>query len=213
MKKSVLILTALVMVSMISGCFENDNSRDEEKSITSLQAAAEEQVEVPQTNPNNIDVTKKKNRKFSYLEQLPLAKQEALISYIADKDLSHLYDFTPEEMVLAYLYGISIGDPDFIYTITYNGGKLPDPDEFRQDYFKYEMNDDAETALKYRFYDSIKVDDSTAKENNVTVLITVSVESFTHSLALGLQKEDRIWKLDVYHLMELNKNKTTNEVH
>ena len=75
------------------------------------------------------------------------------------------------------------------------------------------MNYDSETAVHYRYYDSIKVDESTAEENKVTVLITVSIETMTHSMALGLQKEDQVWKLDIYHLKKdyinkASKNKT-----
>ncbi|KRE51509.1 hypothetical protein [Paenibacillus sp. Soil522] len=120
-----------------------------------------------------------------------------------------LYNFTPEDMVLAYLYCLSIGDPDLIYAITYNGGQLPDQDEFREDYFEYVMNYDSETAVHYRYYDSIKVDENTAEENKVKVRIMVGVGSTTHSLALGLQKEDQVWKLDIYHLIKEYKNKAS----
>ena len=57
------------------------------------------------------------------------------------------------------------------------------------------------------------MDESTAEENKVTVLITVSIETTTHSMALRLQKEDQVWKLDIYHLIKdyinkASKNKT-----
>lgn len=68
---------------------------------------------------------------------------------------------------------------------------------------------DSETAVHYRYYDSINVDESTAEESKVTVLITVGVESTTHSLALGLQKENKVWKLDIYHLIKEYKNKAS----
>ncbi|WP_154665879.1 hypothetical protein [Paenibacillus pinihumi] len=140
--------------------------------------------------------------KFSYLKQLSLKKQEAFTRFKSERNLQDLYNFTPEDMVLIYLYCLSIGDPDLIYEITFNGGQLPDQDKFRKDYFEYAMNYDSETAVHYRYYDSIKVDESTSEENKVTVLITVSIETTTHSMALGLQKEDQVWKLDIYHLIK-----------
>ena len=91
--------------------------------------------------------------------------------------------------MLVYLYCLSIGDPDLIYEITFNGGRLPGPDKFRKDYFEYAMKYDSEIAMHYRYYDAIKVDENTAEENKVTVLITVSLETMTHSMALGLQKK------------------------
>jgi hypothetical protein len=61
------------------------------------------------------------------------------------------------------------------------------------------MNHDSEIAVHYRYYESIKVDENTAEENNVTVIVTAGVGTTTHSLALCLQKEDNVWKLDIYH--------------
>lgn len=109
--------------------------------------------------------------------------------------------------MLVYLYCLSVGDPDLLYDITFNGGQLSDKDKFREDYFEYAMTYDSETAVHYRYYDSIKVDESTSEENKVTVLVTVSIETTTHTLALGLQKEDQIWKMDIYHLIKEYKDK------
>ncbi|MCJ8015298.1 hypothetical protein MUG84_26895 [Paenibacillus sp. KQZ6P-2] len=138
---------------------------------------------------------------------------EGFTRFKVERNLQNLYNFTPEDMVLIYLYCLSIGDPDLIYAITFNGGQLPEQDKFRKNYFEYVMNYDSETAVHYRYFDSIKVDESTAEENRVTVLITVSIETTTHSMALGLQKEDQVWKLDIYpmikeYINKASKNKT-----
>ena len=89
--------------------------------------------------------------------------------------------------------------------------KQADQDEFRKDYFEYMKNSESETAVHYRYYDSIKVDEHTAEENKVTVLITAGVGSITHSLALGLEKEDQVWKLDIYHLIKEYKKGSKNK--
>lgn len=192
---------------MLAGCSINDNVKNVEKPMTPVEEPVKEQVTVPRKSEKTMTVNEERDKRFSYLEQLSAAKQEAFKRFKAERDLRNLYNFTPEEMVLAYLYCLSIGDPDLIYAIIYNAGQLPDQDEFREDYFEYVMIYDSETAVHYRYYDSIKVDENTAEENKVTVLITVGVGSTTHSLALGLQKEDQVWKLDIYHLIKEYKNK------
>jgi hypothetical protein len=129
------------------------------------------------------------------------------VKFKAERNLQYLYDFTPEDMVIVYLYCLSIGDPELIYAITYNAGQLPDQGTFRDEYFQYAMNHDSDTAVHYRYYDSIEVDENTAGESQLTVLVTAGVGSITHSLALGLQKEDKVWKIDIYHLINHYKKK------
>ncbi|GIP45455.1 hypothetical protein J45TS6_39140 [Paenibacillus sp. J45TS6] len=204
MKQIRLILLILLMMSLLSACWKSDNS---EKPIeTSLENQTKGQTEVSSTMTNITDY-QNSNERFSYLKQLSLEKQEAFNRFTIERDLQELNKFTPEDMVLVYLYCISIGDPDLIYEITYDGGYLPNKDVFREDYFDYVMIHDLERAIQYRYFDSIKVEESTAEENQVTVLITVVLESSTYSLALGLKKEDQIWKLDIYHSIKEYKNK------
>lgn len=191
-------------MSLLSACWK---SNDSEKQIeTSLEDPIKVQTEVSSTMTNKTDYQNSDER-FSYLKQLSLEKQEAFNRFASERDLQELNKFTPEDMVLIYLYCISIGDPDLIYEITYNGGYLPNKVEFREDYFDYVMIHDTERAIQYRYFDSIKVEESTAEENQVTVLITVVLESSTYSLALSLQKENLIWKLDIYHSIKEYKNK------
>lgn len=216
MRQARLVLVVLALMSLVSAC--NIGNRDKtmrpetpvETSETPVETSEKDQVIVISTlndisSSSGVEVVEK----FSYLKQLSLEKQEAFTRFKSERNLQALYNFTPEDMVLIYLYCLSIGDPDLIYEITYNGGQIPDPDTFRKDFFEYAMNYDSETAIHYRYYDSIKVDESTAEENKVTVLITVSIETITHSMALGLQKEDQVWKLDIYHFIKNLKNKTS----
>lgn len=206
MKQAKLILLLLTIISLLSACWmSSDNS---EKPVdSSVEDQKKGQIEVSSTltkksGNNNSD------ERFSYLKQLSIEKQEAFNRFTFERNLKELYKFTPEDMVLVYLYCISIGDPALIYEITYNGGYLPNnKDKFREDYFDYVMIHDSEIAIHYRYFDSIKVEESTAEENQVTVLVTVGLESSTHSLALGLQKEDQIWKLDIYHSIKEYENK------
>lgn len=156
-------------------------------------------AENDQSAPTYSESNEESNDRFSYLEQLPAAKQEAIAKFKAERNLQFLYDFTPEDMVIVYLYCLSIGDPDLLYDIAYNGGELPDRDTFREEYYTYAGNHGSETAVHYRHYESIEVDPRTAEEDTLTVLVTTGVGTITASMALGLRQEDKVWKVDIYH--------------
>ena len=208
MKKT--LLTTIIILSLL-GC---DNVR-KETSVSEINSPAsqphiDQQLSVTNNSNQKIQtIDNESDTRFSYLAQLSATKQVALNKYIEEKQLHYLYDFTPEDMVLVYLHFLSVGDPDLIYTITYNGGQLPDQDTFREEYHEYMLNHDSEMAIHYRYYDSIEIDNSTAEDNKVTVIVTTGVGIITHSLALGLQKEDNIWKIEMYHILNLNKEKAS----
>lgn len=192
MKKSglmIILLPLIILLLIYSKEIPKDKDTPNAAVTTDTPAQAQDQAE-----------------KFSYLKQLSLDKQEAFTRFKGERDLTELIHFTPEDMMLVYMYCISIGDPDLLYQITYDGGQLPDPNTFHDEYFKYAMTYDSETAMHYRYYDSIKVDESTAEENKVAVMITVSLETSTHSMAMELRKEDEVWKINIYHLIQLYKN-------
>ncbi|ANS73341.1 hypothetical protein AWM70_01045 [Paenibacillus yonginensis] len=208
MRRAGLVLLVLAIMSVVSACSSEDTDMTM-MSETPVEAQDKDQVKKALNEDINSNPGEKYVERFSYLKQLSLEKQEAFARFKSERNLQELYEFTPEDMVLVYLYCLSIGDPDLIYEITFNGGQLPDRDKFRKDYFEYVMNYDSETAVHYRYYDSIKVDESTAKEKQVTVLITVSIETTTHTMALGLQREDQVWKLDIYPLIQDYINKAS----
>lgn len=201
MKQLGVVLIVLTMMMQLVGCMGNDPATGESDAPTSIVSSFNNKIDDEDDN------------RFSYLDQLSPEKQIAFAEFKAERDLQYLYEFTPEEMVIVYLYCLSVGDPDLIYAITYNGGKLPDQDTFREEYFEYASSHDSEIAVHYRYYDSIKVDESTAKENELTVLVTTGVGSMTHSLTLGVKKEDNVWKLDIYHLIDhYKKQENADEV-
>lgn len=198
MKGLGIVILILIISFQLAGCNRQNPTENDQNSSSSLETPLSERT--PEEN----------NVKFSYLEQLTVDKQEAFKLFRAERDLKFLFNFTPEDMVIIYLYCLSIGDPDLLFTITYNGSMLPDQDTFRKEYFEYAMMQSSETAVHYRHYDSIEVDQQTAEDNKLTVLVKVGVGSITDSLALGLQKEDKVWKLDIYHLIE-NYKKQANK--
>lgn len=198
-----LLVTSMLLLSLV-GC--DEVKKGPETGETNSSPPSEHQLDekMSETNSNDAD-----DKRFSYLEQLSAAKQEAFAEFITERNLEYLYDFTPEDMVIAYLYCLSVGDPYLIYAITYNAGTLPDPETYRTEYFEYAANHDSETAVHYRYFDSIEIDEKTAEENKVTVLVTAGVGIMTHSLALGLQKENKVWKVDTYHALTHYKEKAS----
>ncbi|ASA20087.1 hypothetical protein B9T62_04325 [Paenibacillus donghaensis] len=120
----------------------------------------------------------------------------------SSKDISYLREFTPEEMLLVYLQAVARGDADLIYLFTYNGGKLPAADTFRQQYYDELSNKELESSLKMRYYDSVTAQQDAATEAERTVVISASIGLYTSQIAYGLKQEQGIWKMDIYHLIE-----------
>ena len=144
MRQAGLVLLVLVIISLVSAC-SISNTDKTMRSETPMEALEKDQVKKSFNNDINTNPVQEYVEKFSYLKQLSLEKQEAFTRFKSERNLQDLYNFTPEDMVLIYLYCLSIGDPDLIYEITFNGGQLPDQDKFRKDYFEYAMNYDSET--------------------------------------------------------------------
>lgn len=190
MKRLSMVLLTLIVSFQLTGCRNQDSANNKKDQYLS----SEIETSLNESTPEKVE--------FSYLKQLTVDKQEALGLLMTERDLKLLSDFTPEDMVIVYLYCLSISDPDLLFAITHNGGMLPDQETFRNEYFEYALTDSSDTAVRYRYYDSIEVDQKTTEDDKRTVHITVEVGTVTNSLILGLQKEDNIWKLDIYPLFE-----------
>lgn len=198
MNKTILLsLVTIAFLSLLTGCFANntDTVKVTQNAVVTPQSTTTKEAVVA----NNVAEPKKP---FSYLEQLPEERLKEYELFVSDKDIRHFQKFSPEEMLLVYLQAAAMGDVGVIYPITYDDGSLPDADFFRTKYYEDVMNKELAIALSYRYYDSIKVQEDTAKENELAVVITASIGSFTSSAAYGLKKEDEIWKMDIDPLFE-----------
>ena len=139
---------------------------------------------------------------FTYLEALPVDKLEKYNLFLKDGNTNHLIDFMPKQIVLICMNLVLKHDVDKIYALTYNNGQLPSLDIFTIEYDKYLSPHLEEDYLKYRFYDSITVDEETRKPEELTVLIKISYGNTTQSVAYGLKKDGDVWKMGLYHLVE-----------
>lgn len=185
MKQAIFIILVITSLFLVSSC-SSSNPLEVENDAVSRQVKNED---------NNI-------KESPYIKQLPIDKQNSYARFKEEKNLSALYSFTPEEMVLVYLYCLSIDDADSLYEITFHDDQLPDKDKFIHDYEKYVMNYESVIAIHSNYYNAIKIDERTLNENSVMVIISDDARSSAKSVALMLQKEDQVWKIDFYSQMK-----------
>jgi hypothetical protein len=197
-KRFQLTITIVAFIVLLTGCLGSDLAPE-------IQETTAPQVETDITKEEPINEPK---QSFSYLDQLPDEKAKAYELFRTDKVMSHFRSFSPEEMVITYLHAASMGDEDVIYDLTYNNGKLPDRDTFIQEYRDHLDSDMLDTAIKYRYYDSIQLDERESAQEEaeeVLTVLTVTIGVHKESVAYGVRKEDGIWKLELYHMIEERK--------
>lgn len=162
------------------------------------------------TQIRNVDIENK--YEFTYLEDLQEEKLEKYGQFLNDGNTNHLIDFTPEQIVLIYMNLVMNDNFDRIYALTYDEGQLPSLDVFKDEYTMFLSNGLKDNYLQYRFYDSIKIDENSKIEDDIaTVVITIGFGSTRQSVAYGLKKEENIWKMGLYHLIEDSKKDGTLE--
>jgi hypothetical protein len=142
------------------------------------------------------------NNEFTYLEDLTMDKLDKFNLFLEDGNINHLTDFTPEQTVLIFMNLILNNKEDRIYSLTYDNNHLPSRDTFTNEYREYLSHKLDEDYLKYRFYDSIEVNEETRKKEELVVQITIIFGTKTHIVAYGLKREENVWKIDLYHSIE-----------
>jgi hypothetical protein len=171
------------------------------------EATSQESVDTNDTKENIVEINKDHTQDFSYLKMLPNERIKQYELFVSDKDSRHLQSFSPEEILLIYIHASDKGDVEVIYALSYDNGVLPDLITFRNEYNKYLSKSAQDMVLKFRYYDSIKVNEDTVKLNEVGVEISVSTESSRETTLYGLKKEEDIWKMDIYQQIECFKDK------
>lgn len=184
MKQGIFIILLITSLLLMSSCSSNNQLEVEDDAQSS-------QVKNEDSNAKDSP----------YIKQLPIDKQNSFARFKDEKDLSALYRFTPEEMVLVYLYCLSIDDADLLYEITFNDDQLPDKDKFKQDYVKYIMKNESEIAIHSNYYNAITIDERTFNGESGMAIISDDTGS-SKSVALMLRKEDQVWKIDFYSPMK-----------
>ncbi|BAU28017.1 hypothetical protein DFP93_10192 [Aneurinibacillus soli] len=163
---------------------------------------SEAEVNQKKTEKNSpVNTSIGREHDFTYLEQLPNDKVEKYNQFLKDGDVTHLTDFTPEQIVLIYMNLVLRQDVDKIYLLTYDNGQLPSLATFENKYDQYLSQHLTDNYLKYRFYDSISVDEKTRKKEDVAVQIKIIYGSITEVMIYGLKKEKNVWEMDLYHLV------------
>lgn len=154
-------------------------------------------------NNSPATATMNKEYEFTYLEDLPMDKLDQYNHFLEDGKANHLIDFTPEQIVLIYMNLVLREEVDKIYVLTANHGQLPTFDIFKDEYYQYLSSDLHEDYLKYRFYDSIAVVDETKLDEGIVVVkMEIIYGSVSQGITYALMKENNIWRMDLYHLIE-----------
>lgn len=96
---------------------------------------------------------------------------------------------------------------DKIYGLIYDDGNLPSQDVFIEEYNEYLSPYLLQEYLKFRYYDSVSVDEDTREEDELAVQVKIMFGSNTEILIYGLKKDQNIWKMGLYHLVEAKKDK------
>ena len=171
--------------------------------VTGCLQTQEDAAEKPKKGiPVSTKITgkdEKNNQEYSFLEKLPSEKLKQYNLFSKDKNISHLANITPEQMLLVYFQSVIKDDVEGIYAITYGHGEQSF-DAFKSRYYENLLHQNYDLALRFREYDSIE----NKKENDhtETVVMKVSIGSFTDAVAIGLKKDQNIWKLDIPPITE-----------
>ncbi len=186
-KKLKQFIMLLVLSCLFTGCVEN---------------SAVIKKENEKDNENNNVSVKPINEDFSYLDELPDKQLNDYKLFANDKDTSHLLDFSPEQIVLIYFHSVVIADVEAIYALSLGDGSRHEFDEFKTEYYTYLHHHDSENALMYRDYNSIVILEDTKSEDEVAVVIEVSICTYSSSVVTGLKKDNNVWKMDISQLIE-----------
>ncbi|WNF38334.1 hypothetical protein RJD24_07890 [Bacillaceae bacterium IKA-2] len=185
-------IMVVILSSSVIGCVQGNRDINEEQD-------KENPIE-EQNKENPISVEEEKSNKvmeFSYIEALPEERIKEYELFANEKDSSHLENFSPEQIVLVYIHSAIIDDIEGIYTITNNDGTLPEFEVFKTEYYKsHYMYQDLDLALRFRYYHTIE----TQEENEDIQLVTmkVSIGTFTDSVMFKLEKDNNVWKMEIY---------------
>ena len=74
--------------------------------------------------------------------------------------------------------------------------------EYKKQYDEYFLHSDLDMTIRYRYYNQIEVDQDSVTDDESGVVMTVRLGTYTDSTYFGLKKDEGVWKLDLYPLME-----------
>ncbi|MCG7346103.1 bZIP transcription factor [Sporosarcina sp. ACRSL] len=198
-------ITSLLVLLIASGCTP-DNTEIEalEQKVHQLEGENRKL----KTDLENTEREYDKDRKiedFTYLEELSDSEIEKYIAFLKDAKITHLKDISQEHIVLIFMNLIKENEVDNIFALTYDNGNLPSKEVFISEYNDYLAYDLEQEYLKYRYYDSVSVYEESQKDNLTTVGLTISFGSSSQTSVYALKKDQDVWEMDIYHLIELKK--------
>lgn len=140
-----------------------------------------------------------KPQAFSYLEQLPEDKRGLYQQFLETEALTHLTNFSPEEMLLVFLHSVATGADRAVYLISYDDGSLPNEAEFQELYHQDFYKEHLDVALDFRYYHTLAVEERQSTKTMKLVKMDVSFELFSASIFYGFKAQDQLWKIDLFN--------------
>jgi len=188
---------AIVMVVILTGC-GNDSQTE---TIEQLQTQLSEQEDyVAQLTRDNQALRAsiqqlQRPQTFSYIEQLDEEARGHYQAFLETKDLTHFESFTSDEMFVVFLHSVVTGEDDVSTAILYNDGSFADVNDLKAYYQEAVFRDYIETALDFRYFYDLHVDEIQSRTDKDVVKMSVKFELFSATHIAELRKQDGIWKV------------------
>ncbi|ANE47144.1 hypothetical protein SY83_13710 [Paenibacillus swuensis] len=84
---------------------------------------------------------------------------------------------------------------------------MPDANLFSKEFFDHVSTYFSQLALSHRYYDSIDIQNVADKDDQLSVIISASIGIHKSSTAFGLNKDNNVWKMNIYPIIENKKKK------
>ncbi len=196
--KKILALTLIGFV--LVGCSIDEVSTKAEQTIGLEELTAENEKLKEINSALEKEIEQLEN--FSYLQDFSTDEIQAYESFLETGDVNNLETFPPEKVLLLYYHSLSIDDTETIYAITFDDGTLPDfatfSDQMNTSNF---MQNEKQSVLLFRHYDSIQIREENQTEDHVNVELSISYGSHQHTRIYEVQKENNQWKIVLQHLL------------
>ncbi|GEM03252.1 hypothetical protein HMI01_02400 [Halolactibacillus miurensis] len=192
-------LTVFIVISLIlTGCSEDETQTD--RTLT-LQAQLSEQEEtIAELTRDNQALRAsiqqlQRPQNFSYIEQLDEEARGHYQAFLETNDLTHFESFTSDEMFVVFLHSVVTGEDGVSTSILYNDESFDDFTDLQAYYQEELFREYLETALDFRYFYDLHVDEIQSRTDKDIVKMSVRFELFSATHVAELRRQDGIWKV------------------
>ncbi len=189
----------MIALLTLIGCNEKTDQTD---TIQSLQTQLREQEDrVNELTRDNQALRAsiqqlQRPQNFSYIEQLDETARGHYQAFLETHDLTHFESFTSDEMFVVFLHSVVTGKDDVSTALLYNDGSFADANALQAYYQEEVFRDYIETALDFRYFYDLHVDELQSRTDMDVVKMSVKFELFSATHVVELRRQDGIWKVN-----------------